>query len=309
MTDDASLAFQHPAARAKATAGPTPLDRISMSDHERAVEIGAFQAERGTTQRVRFNVVVEVRSDAESAADDVDRILSYDTIVEAIDQALAAERVNLLETLAARIAEHILIHPLAARCFVRIEKLDRGPFTLGVEIVRHAPDHAPLRLLPKDVPHPVVVFLCNAAIHRPDLSVLLDRLGQGTAPLILCVGPAEMPAPRAAHPMPQRRIDLLAIEQNAWVLAARDPRCVVVASRTELDWAMKHGQISVWAPSKLVLDAVEGPGPSLAAPLDLTRWFAAQFGAVQMLVFGQDAPGSGVVPTLALPADGFPPEG
>ena len=58
----------------------------------------------------------------------------------------------------------------------------------------------------------------------------------------------------------QRRIDLLAIEQNAWVLAGRDPRCVVVASRTEIDWAMRHGQIVVWAPSKMVLDAVDGPG-------------------------------------------------
>ena len=54
-------------------------------------------------------------------------------------------------------------------------------------------------------------------------------------------------------------VDLLAIEQNAWVLAARDPRCVVVATRTEIDWAMKNGRMVVWAPSKLVLDAVDGP--------------------------------------------------
>ena len=85
MTDETRLAFAHPSERAKATASTDPLDRISLSDHEREVEIGAFQAERGTTQRVRFNVVVEVRSEADAAADDVDRILSYDTIVEAID--------------------------------------------------------------------------------------------------------------------------------------------------------------------------------------------------------------------------------
>ncbi len=307
MTDETSLAFQHPAARAQATGGPDPLDRISMSDHEREVEIGAFQAERGTTQRVRFNVVVEVRSAAESAADDVDRILSYDTIVEAIDHALAAERVNLLETLAARIAEQILAHPLAARCFVRIEKLDRGPFVLGVEIVRQAPERAPLRPAPQGSPHPVVVFLSNAAIHRPDLATLLNRLAMGRAPLILCVGPSDLPVPRAAHAMPQRRIDLLAMEQNAWVLAALDARCVVVSSRTELDWAMKHGQISVWAPSKLVLDAVAGPAATVTDPLALTGWFAAQFGAEHLLVFGHDAPDAGTIPALCIPADGFPP--
>ena len=215
-------------------------------------------------QRVRFNVVVEVRSAANPEADDVDRILSYDTIVEAIDTELQAERLNLLETLAARIAERILVHPLAARCFVRIEKLDRGPFALGVEIVRSAPERPRLSLLRDGAPHPLVVFLSNAAIARGDLPALLDRLEAQGAPVILCVGRPEEAVPQARHAMPQRRIDLLAIEQNAWILASRDDRCVVVDSRTELDWAMKHGRISVWAPSKLVLDSVEGPGPGRA---------------------------------------------
>ena len=39
--------------------------------------------------------------------DDVDRILSYDRVTEAIDAELGAERLNLLETLAARVAERI----------------------------------------------------------------------------------------------------------------------------------------------------------------------------------------------------------
>jgi dihydroneopterin aldolase len=86
--------------------------------------------------------------------------------------------------------------------------------------------------------------------------------------------------------MPQRRIDLLAIEQSAWVLAARDPRCVVVDSRTELDWAMRHGQISVWAPSKLVLDAHDGPPASETDPLALAFWLAQGFEALEVLAFG-----------------------
>ncbi|HBT02396.1 MAG TPA: diguanylate cyclase, partial [Citreicella sp.] len=57
------------------------------------------------------------------------------------------------------------------------------------------------------------------------------------------------PRPQAGHPLAQRRVDLLAIEQNGWRLAARDPRAKVVATRTELDWAMRNGQISLWAPS------------------------------------------------------------
>lgn len=290
MTSEITQAFGHPSERAKATADGTPRDRISMTDHIREVEIGAFQAERGVTQKIQFDVVVEVETRAESATDDVDRILSYDAIVEAIDTALAAERVNLLETLAARIADGILDHPLAARVFVRIGKLDRGPYTLGVEILREAPkDRRRLRLLTEAAPHPVVVFLSDAAIHRPDLSVLLDNLKSAKAPLILCVdSPREAP-PRAAHAMPQRRIALLAIEQSAWVLAARDARCVVVESRTELDWAAKQGQISVWAPSKLVLDAVEGPGTDVTEPLALTLWLADAFEAQRVMTFGVPA--------------------
>ncbi len=315
MTDDLATAFSHPSERATATAAGAPRDRISMTEHLREVEIGAFQAERGIRQTIRFDVVVEVETRAETAADDVDRILSYDTIVEAIDDALAEERVNLLETLAARIADLILAHPLAARVFVRIGKLDRGPYTLGVEIVREAPPgRRRLRLLSGHAPHPVVVFLSNAAVARDDLPALLDRLEEGGAPLILCVERPDMPVPRAAHPMPQRRIDLLAIEQGAWLLAARDRRCVVVDSRTELDWAMRHGRISVWAPSKLVLDAVEGPEAHVTAPCALALWLARAFDARAFVAFGRPAEGEAEDPgasfdVLALDAGAMPGPG
>ncbi|MCU4652912.1 dihydroneopterin aldolase [Roseibacterium sp. SDUM158016] len=312
MTDELSTAFSHPSERAKSLAEGAPRDRIAMTEHLREVEIGAFQAERGVTQTIRFDVVVEVETRAETAADDVDRILSYDTIVEAIDAALAEARVNLLETLAARIADLILAHPLAARVFVRIGKLDRGPYTLGVEIVRDAPPgRRQLRLLADQAPHPVVVFLSNAAVAREDLSALLDRLEAGNAPLILCVDRPATEIPQAAHRMPQRRIDLLAIEQEAWVLAARDARCVVTGSRTELDWAMRNGRISVWAPSKLVLDAVEGPGPGMTAPRALAHWLAQAFDARAVVEFGGDAGDAeasqpGARPVLRLDADAMP---
>lgn len=276
MSNDIRLAFAHPTERAAATAGSQLRDRISLRDHIREVEIGAFQQERGKTQRICFNVVVEVRLDAE-LEDDVDRILSYDTITEAIDRELSAERLNLLETLAGRVAEDILSDARAARVFVRIEKLDRGPGALGVEIVRDRADVTPVVV--EERVHPRVVFLENAAIAAPDLSAALDALVADAAPLILCVGAGDSPAPAAGHPAAQRRIDLLTIEQNAWCLAARDPRCVVVATRTELEWSLKNKQICVWAPSKIVLDATEGPDLSKMDGLALSVWFAAEFEA------------------------------
>lgn len=287
MTSDTRLAFAHPEERAAASAGADPRDRISLRDHVVEAEIGAFQQERGARQRLCFNVVVEVRPHPAPLLDDVDRILSYDRIAESIAAELAAERLNLLETLAERVAERILAAPQAMRVFVRVEKLDRGPGALGVEISRSRAE-APLRATGADgaeaVLHPLVVFFDNAAIAAGDLPARLDALVARGLPVILTVGLPDQPRPTTGHRPTQRRIDLLAIEQNAWVLAARDDRCVVVATRTEIDWAMKHGRMIVWAPSKLVLDAVDGPHSR--DPVALALWLAELLAAERMVVHG-----------------------
>jgi 7,8-dihydroneopterin aldolase/epimerase/oxygenase len=295
MTSDTRLAFEHPQARAEASGQPSrPHDRISLRDHLVEADIGAFQQERGKRQRLNFNVVVEVASPKAPLDDDVDRILSYDTITEAIALELGEERLNLLETLAERIADRILHAPQAMRVFVRIEKLDRGPGALGVEIVRARGQTPPAAPDDDEVPHPLVLHLANEAIGGESLPALIDALAADPRPVILCVGPNDLPAPQTGHAMTQRRIDLLAIEQNAWVLAARDDRCVVVSTRTELDWAMKHGQISVWAPSKIVLDAVDGPSASPRDAAALTAWFAAVMHATELVCVGTSPPASEV---------------
>ena len=303
---DIRLAFAHPEERAEASAGADPRDRISLRDHIVEADIGAFQQERGQTQRLRFNLVVEVRPQPAPLADDVDRILSYDHLTESIQAELAAERLNLLETLAERVADRILTAPQAMRVFVRIEKLDRGPGALGVEIVRSRAA-VPLRATHADgtegALHPRVVFLSNAAIAAPDLAARLDALEAGGQPVILTVGPADLPPPQSGHGPTQRRIDLLAIEQNAWVLAARDRRCVVVATRTEIDWAMKHRQMIVWAPSKIVLDAVDGPKAPARDAVALALWLAEMMAADGLDVHGDvSVPAGSRVPVSRVPA-------
>ncbi len=273
-TDALRLAFAAPIDRARAAG--LPLDRISLREHVREVEIGAFQQERGRRQRVRFDIVAEVTpTPGAGVSDDVDGILSYDTLIEAIDTELDAERLNLLETLAERLAARVLMHDRAARVFVRIEKLDLGPHVLGVEIVR-ARDEGATPRAEGGVPRPHVLLLPAGAQDAPGLPALLDRLAAAPAPAVLVATP-DFAAPRATHALPQRRLDLLALEQAAWRLADRDRRCIVVDSRTELDWSMRQRRLSVWAPARLVLDATHGPAD--VTPETLARWFAEAFHA------------------------------
>ena len=242
-------------------------------------------------------MVVEVRPLADPIDDDVDRILSYDRVTEAIGAELAEERLNLLETLAERIAERILLEPQAVRTFVRIEKLDRGPGALGVEIVRSVED---LKTKPvshhADITPPSACGVPCQYRHQVPQSRPLARSVERTCrtgdPRVGCQGE------NTGHRMTQRRVDLLAIEQNAWVLAGRDNRCVVVNTRTELDWSMKNGKISVWAPSKIVLDAVDGPEVGPDDPVALAAWFAGHMEASDLLLIGEPPPQKSPVPVL-----------
>lgn len=289
MTNETALAFDTIEARALASSAD-PLDRIAVRDYTVDVEIGAFQSERGVTQRIRFNVVLEVASTAAAKFDDVDQVLSYDTITEAIDHQLEVERLNLLETLAERIAAEILSNRKAIRVFVRIEKLDRIPGSLGIDIVRSKAEADNLTELSTEVVeeveiHPLVLFLPNELIDSKDLKSWLDAIESHELPAVICVESSDVVPPKSDIAPANRRIELLSIEQNAWVLAGKDDRCVVVESRTELDWAMKNGQLSVWAPSKMVLDATHKP-PQNGSAIDLAAWFASEFSADKVHVLG-----------------------
>ena len=288
MSNEIYLAFAHPKERSEASETETVHDRISLRDHIVDVEIGAFQAERGNKQRVCFNIVVEVKPFEYKVKDDVDRILSYDKVTEAITIELNVERLNLLETLAERIADRILVEPQAIRVFVRIEKLDRGPGALGVEIVRSNENKQAGSVSPQDFQFncPKIYVLSNEAFGSLQVKNSIDDLERSGQSAIFCVGLPTENYLKVIQTQVQRRIDLLAIEQNAWKLAAFDKRCVVVETKTELDWAVKNGQISVWAPAKMLLDSKNLPNFDLDKILPLSEWLANEFGAQYLTLIG-----------------------
>lgn len=228
-------------------------DRLSLRDYVTRAEIGAFQSERGVAQRLRFNVVVELHEPTAGVADDVDKIMSYDRIAEAIEEVLAQDRLDLLETLADQVAARILREDQALRVFLRVEKLDRGPGELGVEILREGAG-------------------AEADNRLPAAEILLATINQeipDRRPMIICPDFVPVDVSDVASQEARRRILLLAAEQTAWKIAAVQG-LDVVASRTELDWAIRQGKRVVWAPGKLVLDAASAPDE--ISGRDLETW-------------------------------------
>ena len=110
---------------------------------------------------------------------------------------------------------------------------------------------------------------------------------------MLCIG---APEPQPAVTEAQQMIGLLAIEAAAWALTDRDPRFSVVASRTELDWSLKSGRHTVWAPRRMATARAGGDRPDAGDPAGLAGWLAAEIGADLLVTVGAAAaPEAGTV--------------
>lgn len=113
------------------------LDKIFVRDLVLDCQIGAYEEEKGNRQRVRFCVELWLYPARERNNDDVARVVSYDGIVDAIRAVTGNGHINLVETVAERVAAKCLAHRRAARVRVVVEKLDRvAGASLGVEIER-----------------------------------------------------------------------------------------------------------------------------------------------------------------------------
>ena len=136
-------------------------------------------------------------------------------------------------------------------------------------------------------PRSCVVYLAPEVALGPDGNAWREALAAWDRPLVLCVG-AAAPQPVGGSEA-RRRIGLLAIEQAAWTIADRDPRFSVAASRTEIDWALKHRHRSIWAPSHMVTAAVHAT-PDAGDPVALAAWLANDIGAELLVIVGAEAP-------------------
>jgi dihydroneopterin aldolase len=115
---------------------PRSRDRLIVRDFVLPCQIGVNTEERGVTQKVAFMVEADVAPRPHPARDAIADVPSYDDLIGAIRSIVEGGHINLVETLAERIAERCLKDPRILSVRVRVEKLERGPAVVGVEIVR-----------------------------------------------------------------------------------------------------------------------------------------------------------------------------
>lgn len=119
--------------------------RMFIRDLVLAASIGVYPHEHQHHQRVRINVDLAVTDDgaqnlsrAAVGADELARVVDYEAIVNEIRGIVTGGHVQLVETLAERLAEACLTDPRVRRARVRVEKLDvfADAGSAGVEIER-----------------------------------------------------------------------------------------------------------------------------------------------------------------------------
>ena len=118
------------------------LRHVFVRDLVVACSIGIYDHEKAAPQRVRVNVDLGVRErDGGPGTDSIEDVVCYEQIVNRVRSIAADGHVNLVETLAERIAAISLQDPRVKTARVRVEKLDvfSEAASVGVEIERVSP--------------------------------------------------------------------------------------------------------------------------------------------------------------------------
>lgn len=98
------------------------LDTLTLTGLEVFAHHGVFDFERADGQTFLLDLVVWLDTVGAAAGDDLAQTLHYGELAVEVAEAAAAEPVDLIETLAERIATLVLAHPVARRVSVTVHK-------------------------------------------------------------------------------------------------------------------------------------------------------------------------------------------
>ena len=104
--------------------------------------IGIHAHERGRTQRVALDVTLDIAEPDAAHGDRIAEVVSYDDVIAGIRAIVAEGHINLVESLAERVADMCLADSRVASVNVRVEKLDvlSDNAVVGIEIERSCAD-------------------------------------------------------------------------------------------------------------------------------------------------------------------------
>lgn len=108
--------------------------RVFVRDLVVPCSIGIYPREKGLRRRVRVNAELVV-ADTISGRDDFAEAVNYETVVAGIKGIAEAGHINLVETLADRIATLCLADARVSSVRIVVEKLDVYPETESVGVV------------------------------------------------------------------------------------------------------------------------------------------------------------------------------
>ena len=123
-------------------------DLIEVRGLKVAGHIGVTADERAHEQPLVISIAARMDTRAASTTDDLSATLDYEDLVRQVSKIVASAEYQLIETLADRIARHVLEHRFVEDVWVRIAKpsapLDEEVDEVAVEITRSRDDlHEP----------------------------------------------------------------------------------------------------------------------------------------------------------------------
>ncbi len=116
------------------------IRHVFVRDLELNANIGVYHREKGQMQPVRINLDLTVEETDGDIDDKLENVVDYGAVVDGIKAILAGGHLNLVETLAEKVAAHCLADKRVKVARVRIEKLKvlAEAQSVGVEIEREA---------------------------------------------------------------------------------------------------------------------------------------------------------------------------
>ena len=100
----------------------TRLDRIAIHGLSAHAFHGVYEAERRLGQTFRVDAALELDTAPAAADDDLERTVNYAELARALHSVLTGEPVDLLETLAQRLADVCLEDPLVDAVEITVHK-------------------------------------------------------------------------------------------------------------------------------------------------------------------------------------------